>query len=73
MKIAFYALRKFDELPLCRQFSDKYNIDFIWTNEYPSGENLDLSKGCDAISVVPCKITEKYIDKLSDFGLKYIL
>lgn len=73
MKIAFYALRKFDELPLCRQFSDKYNIDFIWTNEYPSGENLDLSKGCDAISVVPCKITEKYIDKLSDFGIKYIL
>ncbi len=73
MKIAFYALRKFDELPLCRQFSDKYNIDFVWTNEYPSGENLDLSKGCDAISVVPCKITEKYIDKLSDFGIKYIL
>ena len=73
MKIAFFALRKFDELELCKEFSKKYNIDFIWTNEYPNKENLSLAKDCDAISIVPCLITKDYIDEFISYGIKYIL
>lgn len=73
VKIAFFALRKFDELPLCREFSKKYNIDFVWTGEYPSKENLNLTKGCNAVSIVPCEITKEYIDIFFSYGIKYIL
>lgn len=73
MKIAFYALRKFDELGLCKEFSKKYNIDFVWTSEYPSKENLNLARGCQAVSIVPCEITKGYVDTFSACGVKYIL
>ena len=73
MKIAFFALRKFDELEIAQEFSKKYNIDFVWTSEYPNKDNLNIAKGCDAISVVPCEVTNEYVDILSEYGVKYIL
>lgn len=73
MKIAFFALRKFDELDMCKEYSKKYGIDFVWTNEYPTKDNLHIAEGCDAISIVPCSITEEFIDKFISYGIKYIL
>lgn len=73
MKIAFFSLRKFDELKLCEEFSKKYNIDFVWTSEYPTEDNIEIAKDCDAVSIVPCKFTNEYIDKLHSYGVKYIL
>ncbi|MBQ4123516.1 lactate dehydrogenase [bacterium] len=73
MKIAFFSLRKFDELTLLQEFKEKYNIDFVCTGEYPNAENLKLAQGCDAISVVPCKFTEEYVDIISSLGVKYVL
>ncbi len=73
MKIAFFSLRKFDELNICEEFSKKYGIEFVWTNEYPSEENLSIAKGCEAISIVPCKFDEDYVDKIKSIGVKYIL
>ena len=35
MKIAFYALRDFDELAFAEKFSKQYGIDFVWTAEFP--------------------------------------
>ena len=49
MKICFYALRPFDELAYCKQFSEQYGIDFTWTAEYPTADNVELAKGCDAV------------------------
>ncbi len=73
MKIAFYSLRKFDELDLCHKFSKKYGIDFVWTSEYPNGDNLCLAENCDAVCFTPCGMTEEYIDILSKYGVRYIL
>ena len=73
MKIAFFALRKFDELELCKEYSKKYDIDFVWTNEYPNKDNLSIAKDCNAISIVPCLITKDYIDEFILYGIKYIL
>lgn len=73
MKIAFFALRAFDELPLCNEYCRKYNIDFVWTSKYPDSDNLSLAQGCDAVSIVPCEITHEYIDRLISYGVKYIL
>lgn len=71
MKIAFYAMREFDELPMCEQFSKEYGIDFVWTKEPPTKENLSLAKDCIAISCTPCLMTEEYVETLHSYGVKY--
>lgn len=73
MKIAFFSLRKFDELELCEKYGKQYNIDFTWTNEYPCESNLNIAKDCDAVSIVPCCFNNKYIDIVNSMGVKYIL
>ena len=73
MKIAFYCLRKFDELEMVEECSKKYNIDYVYTEEYPNKNNLNLAKDCDAISFVPCEFTKEFADIFSSFGVKYIL
>ena len=40
MRIAFYALRDFDELAFFEKFSKQCGIDFVWTAEYPNEHNL---------------------------------
>ncbi|MGI6262943.1 MAG: D-isomer specific 2-hydroxyacid dehydrogenase family protein [Succiniclasticum sp.] len=73
MKIAFYALRDFDELPFVRRFSKEYGIDFVWTPAYPDESNLDLAKGCDAISATPCRMTEEMLETWHEYGVHAIL
>lgn len=73
MKIAFYCLRDFDELPICEECKEKYGIDFVWTSEAPHKDNLSLAKDCVAISVTPCELTDEYIDILHSYGVKYVL
>lgn len=73
MKICFYALRPFDELAYCKQFSEKYGIDFTWTAEYPTAENVDLAKGCDAICMTPCDMGAEMVDRFAALGVKYLL
>lgn len=72
MKIAFYAMREFDELPMCEQFAKEYGIDFVWTPEPPTKENLGLAKDCIAISCTPCFMPEEYVEILHDYGVKYL-
>lgn len=73
MKIAFYALRDFDELPYCEKYSKEHGIDFVWTSEYPNENNLSLAEGCDGVSFTPCLITEEYLDTLKSYGVKALL
>ena len=73
MKIAFYALRDFDELPFVEKFSKQYGIDFVWTAAYPDESNLDLAKGCDAVSCTPCRMTEGMLDTWYGYGVRSIL
>ena len=73
MKIAFFALRDFDELPFAEKFKEKYGIDFVWTSEYPNKDNLQLAEGCDGVSFTPCEITEEYVKAFHDYGVRYLL
>ena len=50
MKIMFYALRPFDEQAYCEPYSKQYGIDYAYTAEVPTPDNLELAKGCDAVS-----------------------
>lgn len=53
MKIAFYALRDFDELPFVEKFSKQYGIDFVWTAAYPDENNLDLARAATLSAARP--------------------
>ena len=53
MKIMFYALRPFDERAYCEPYSKQYGIDYAYTAEVPTPDNLELAKGCDAVSTNP--------------------
>ena len=73
MKVAFFALRDFDELAFAERFSKQYGIDFVWTSEYPNKDNLKLAEGCDGVSFTPCEITKEYVKIFHDYGVRYLL
>ena len=72
MKILFYALRPFDELQYCEPNRKKYGIDYKWTAEVPSPDNLHLAEGCDAVSTNPCEIRPEYLEAFARMGVKYL-
>lgn len=72
MKIMFYALRPFDELPYAEEFSKKYGIDFAWTADYPTKENIKLAEGCEAVSTTPCDMSRPFVDAFAALGVKYL-
>ena len=72
MKIMFYALRPFDELPYAEQFSKEYGIEFAWTHEYPNPDNIALAEGCDAVCTTPCDMGAPYIDAFAALGVRYL-
>ena len=73
MKICFYALREYDELLFCHEMKKKYNIDFIYSTEYPNEKNISLASGCDGMSCTPCDMSKKVLKAFHDVGVKYIL
>lgn len=73
MKIAFYALRAFDELAFAERFSKQYGIDFVWTEEYPNADNLELARGCQGVSCTPCEMKEEWVRTFHGYGVQYML
>lgn len=72
MKIFFYTLREFDELPYCETFKQKYGIDYAWTSEPPRPENLHQAEGCDAVSTNPCEVRPEYLKTFAEMGVRYL-
>ena len=72
MKIMFYALRPFDERAYCDPYSKQYGIDYAYTAEVPTPDNLELAKGCDAVSTNPCLITPEYLEAWAAMGVKFL-
>lgn len=73
MKIFIYSLREFDEKPYVEHFSKIYGYEYVSTSEFPTLENAHLAQGCDAISIIPCKMDALLLDKFHALGVRYIL
>ncbi len=73
MKIFFYCLRDFDELPWCQKFSRETGIAFDHAAFYPSPENYCLTEGCEAVSVIPCDMSAPVLREFRAAGIKYVL
>lgn len=72
MKIFFYVLREYDERAFCEKYKKETGIDFDGSPEYPSLENADLARGCDAISFTPCRMTSELVHAFAERGVKYL-
>ena len=68
MKIMLYALRPFDEQAYCEPYSKQYGIDYAYTAEVPTPDNLELAKGCDAVSTNPCLVAPEYLAAYVTYG-----
>lgn len=53
MKLFAYAVREFDEKPLFDKWCAKLGVEFAYSTEYPTPENIELARGYDAISTTP--------------------
>jgi len=73
MKIAYFAMRPFDELFFAEKFGKVFDNEFVWTTEYPHADNLSLAEGCEAISITPCAMPVEYIDTLYSYGVRHFL
>jgi|GEM_PF-118092 len=72
MKIMFYALRPFDEQAYCEPYSKQYGIDYAYTAAVPTPDNLELAKGCDAVSTNPCLIAPEYLEAWAAMGVRFL-
>lgn len=72
MKIMFYALRSFDELAYCERFKQEYGIDYVGCSEPMNPGNLELARGCDAVSTTPCEIRPEYLETFAELGVQYL-
>jgi len=71
MKLAVFSYRN-DETEYFNKFVKQYNVDAVYTSEAPTLENLEFVKGCDCISIITTKIDTELLDKLKEFGVKFI-
>lgn len=72
MKIFFYALRDYDEKGYLETCADKYGFEYGYTSAYPDIDNLALAKGFDAISIITNPIDKLMLDKMKEYGIRYI-
>lgn len=72
MKIFVYSMRDYDEKYFYEKYCSEMKIEFDSCADYPDFENVELAKGCDAISIIPCRMDAEMIDKFHEIGVKYI-
>lgn len=65
MKILAYSHRK-DETEFFKEFSKKYNVDIVLTDEEPNMETVNLSKGIEYISIITTPIHEELLKNLKN-------
>ncbi|MCQ2578976.1 MAG: D-isomer specific 2-hydroxyacid dehydrogenase family protein [Treponema sp.] len=72
MKIFAYALREYDEKPYLEKICSQLGIEYEYTSDYPSLENIHLAKGADAISIITNPCGKEMLDALKANGIKAV-
>lgn len=71
MKLAVFSYRN-DEAEYFEKFAEQYGVDYIYTSEPPTLENVEFALGCDCISVITTPVDAKLLDKLKESGVKFV-
>ncbi len=73
MKVLVYNYRDFDEDQWFKKYSEELGIELEICREAPAlGKNTDLSKGCDALSIITTKIPGEMVEEFYRNGVRYI-
>ncbi len=72
MKLFAFSLREYDEKKYLEQICSELNIEYGYTSEYPSMDNLHLAKGYDTISIITNPINQEMLDTLKEYGIKAV-
>lgn len=71
MKIVVYSLLDTEKMSYVG-LEEKYGVNFIFSKEAPSMENIALAKNADAVSVITTPITADLIEAFYKEGVRYI-
>ena len=71
-KVFFYTLRPYDELGIAQRLAPQMDIEFGYSQDYPTLENAELAKGYDAVSVTPCDMSAPMVKRFHELGIKSI-
>ena len=71
-KSFFYTLRPYDELGIAQRLAPQMDIEFGYSQDYPTLENAELAKGYDAVSVTPCDMSAPMVKRFHALGVKAI-
>lgn len=72
MKIFAYALRPYDEQAYFEQICQANGVEYGFTSEYPSPDNVELARGYDAITIITNLMYPEILDRFKEVGVKYI-
>ncbi len=72
MKLFVYSMREFDEKPFFDQFCEKYGVEYGYTTQTPSLENVDLAAGYDAVDIITTVIDREMIRRFHEIGVRCI-
>lgn len=72
MKMFAYSIRPFDEEPILKEFCEKYNIEYDYTEETPCPENVHLATGYDAVNIITTPIPKEMVDAFYAVGVRCI-
>ena len=71
-KVFFYTLRPYDELGIAQRLSAQMDMEFGYSEQYPTLENAALAAGYDAVSVTPCDMSAPMLQRFHELGVKYV-
>lgn len=71
MKIFIYNYKD-DEQEFYDKFSKKYGVELGKCYEYPSLENVNMTKGYEGVSILVSDMNAEMLQKFHDMGVKYI-
>lgn len=71
MKLIAYNCRS-DELDFFKYYSREFNIELVTTREIPAMDNVELVRGCQAVSVITTAITADLIEAWKELGVRAI-
>ena len=69
MKLFAYAVR-LDEKPYFDKWCQRLGVEYAYSTQYPTPENLELARGYDAISTTPYTLGPADIRRFYELGVK---
>ena len=72
MKIFVYSMREYDEKAFFDKYCVQYGVEYAYTTQTPSLENVDMCKGYDVVDIITTIIDRPMLDRFKANGIKCI-